>query len=267
MLKFLYETFAGRIILKLLSARWLSILAGKWLDRPSSKFLIKPFLKKGNIDLSEYQKEDYKCFNDCFTRHIKPENRPVDTRKDALIAPCDGLLRAYKIDDDLVMPVKESIYSIKDLLKKDECAKCFEGGTALVFRLCVDHYHRYCFPDNGRVTDDYFIEGVLHTVQPIALRNRPVFVENCRNIALLETENFGRIAQIEVGAMLVGKIKNHKITEFEKGMEKGMFLYGGSTIILLLEKDKVRVPQSCFKVTDNGTELKVKQGQRIGKAI
>ncbi|MBQ3968509.1 MAG: phosphatidylserine decarboxylase, partial [Lachnospiraceae bacterium] len=67
MLKFLYETFAGRIILKLLSARWLSILAGKWLDRPSSKFLIKPFLKKGNIDLSEYQKEDYKCFNDCFT--------------------------------------------------------------------------------------------------------------------------------------------------------------------------------------------------------
>lgn len=263
MLKFLYHTAPGRMLLKLLANRKLSILAGRWLDSPSSKFLINPFLDKNNINRANYLDEEYTCFNDCFTRRIRPELRPIDERKNSLIAPSDGLLRAYPIKDGVVMPIKESQYSIETLLRDPELAAEYEGGTALVFRLCVTHYHRYCFPDNGKILKNYFIDGVLHTVQPVALSALPVFTENCREITVLETENFGRLTQIEVGAMLVGKIKNHAVTEFNKGQEKGMFLYGGSTIVLLVKKDTVTFPSVLFEASAEGRELSVKQGQRI----
>ncbi len=84
----------------------------------------------------------------------------------------------------------------------------------------------------------------------------------------MKTENFGRVTQVEVGAMLVGKIKNHHgSTTFVKGQEKGMFLYGGSTIILLFEKDKVKLPQSFFDMTKQGKELPVKMGQKLGERL
>ena len=76
------------------------------------------------------------------------------------------------------------------------------------------------------------------------------------------------VTQIEVGAMLVGKIKNyHEKTAFYKGQEKGMFLYGGSTIILLFEKGKVEIPESCFYITKRGWEFPIRMGEKIGNKL
>ena len=73
LLRFLYETAPGRLLLKPLVSRFLSEAAGRFLDTPLSKPLIRPFLKAGNIDLNEYLPETYGCFNDCFTRRIRPK--------------------------------------------------------------------------------------------------------------------------------------------------------------------------------------------------
>ena len=115
-----------------------------------------------------------------------------------LPAPCDGLLSAYPITDSLVIPVKGSRYSIRDLVRDEELAKKYEDGTCLVFRLCVHHYHRYAYPDNGRKTKNTFIPGVLHTVRPVALRELPVFTENAREYTVIRSENFGDVLQMEV---------------------------------------------------------------------
>lgn len=267
-LRFLYNTLPGRCLLRLLCARGLSRACGRFLDSPLSRPLIRPFVRKNGIRMEDYLCKDFRCFNDCFTRRIRPGLRPVDRAADALIAPCDGLLSAYPISGGAVIPVKQSAYTVAELLGGDPAAARFEGGICLVFRLRVDHYHRYCYPDGGRLLKSAFLPGVLHTVRPIALARTPVFARNCREYALLETDHLGLIAQVEVGAMLVGRICNHPAPErFERGEEKGMFCYGGSTVILLIEGGRVRLPEAALALTEAGMEIPVRMGERIADVV
>ena len=283
MLKFLYETIIGRMILKGLTAPGLSRAVGHFLDTKPSKIFIKSFVRNNGINLDDYYSEGFTCFNDCFCRRVKEDRRPVDMNPSSLIAPCDGLLSAYRITDGLVIPVKQSRYSVADLLgassidpkiseevssEAEKLAREFDGGLCLVFRLCVDNYHRYHYFDNGSKGRNIFIPGKLHTVRPIALRNRPVFTENAREYTVMETENFGKAVQIEVGAMFVGKIaNNHEEHTFKRGEEKGCFLYGGSTVILLLKKNAAKLDDIYLANTNSDVETPVKMGQKIGKRI
>lgn len=264
-LKFLYRNPIGRIFLRLLRARWVSVLAGAFLDTRFSKPLIAPFIRKNGIDLSEYESDGFTCFNDCFCRKIKNGMRPADTDEDALASPCDGLLSVYRIESGGVYPIKQSKYSIGSLLRNEALAEEFGSGYIYIFRLCVNHYHRYHYPAAGRKSGNVHIKGTLHTVRPIALENGAVFCENSREYTVIDTENFGRIVQMEVGAMLVGKICNlHGEKAVEKGEEKGMFLYGGSTIVLLTGEE-IKPSEVFLKNTKEGLETPVKAGERINE--
>ena len=266
-LVFLYRTVPGRMLLKLLIGRGLSQAAGRVLSSPVSRPLISPFIRKHGIDLTDYAEEDYSCFNDFFCRRIRPERRPLPADPADLMAPCDGLLSAYRITDGMVLPIKQSRYSVSDLLGMDAAARRFRDGVCLVFRLCVDNYHRYCYVDNGQKGPNVFLPGVLHTVRPIALESVPVFVRNCREYTIMETAHFGTVAQIEVGALLVGRIDNREgEASILRGEEKGRFLYGGSTVVLLLEKDRVSFDEALFNATANGIETPVVMGQVLGRA-
>lgn len=264
-LKFLYTNFIGRCILKILTWRLISKICGFFLDSKLSKVLIKPFVKKNNIDLDDYYSDDFKSFNDCFSRKIKKDKRDIDKDPRVLISPSDGLVSAYKISDDLILDIKNSKYTINSLIKDDDLSEKYKNGTCVVIRLCVNHYHRYCYPANGTKSDNIYIKGCLHTVRPIALENNKVFSENSREYTILKTDNFGDIIMMEVGALLVGRIKNyHGEYKFKKGEEKGMFQYGGSTIILLVEKD-VKIDKKFFEETDKGLEVPIKMGEVLGR--
>lgn len=263
-LRFLYHTWPGRILLRMLTARWVSKLCGAFLDSRMSKPLIGKFVKSNGIDLTQFESDHFRCFNDCFCRKIKEGGRPIPTDENVFFAPCDGLLSAYRITEDTVLPVKQSAYTIPSLLQNKQLAARYQNGTCLVFRLCVNHYHRYCYPASGTKGENVFIKGKLHTVRPIALESCPVFVENCREYTLIDTDRFGQVVQMEVGALLVGKIKNHHgAGAVIRGHEKGMFLYGGSTIILLLEKDAVQVKEAFFSATENGEETPIRLGDNL----
>lgn len=267
-LRFLYRTAPGRILLRLLRSRPVSALVGAFLNTRLSKILIPRFVKKNKIDLSDYESDGFRCFNDCFCRKIKPNLRPVETDPNALISPCDGLLSAYRITEGLVLPVKQSSYSVASLLQDPDLAKTYQDGVCLVFRLCVNHYHRYCYVDNGTKSENVFLPGTLHTVRPIAIEKYPVFVQNCREYTTIRTENFGTVTQVEVGAMLVGKIKNlHGAGKVTRGDEKGMFLYGGSTVILLLQKNTASLPETLFQSTKDHIETPVRMGSVIGEKV
>lgn len=267
-LVFLYRTAPGRLLLKLLTARWISKLAGTFLDSPLSKPLIKRFVKKNDINLDDFHSDGFRCFNDCFTRKIKDGKRKIDTGADSFISPCDAFLSAYRIDGETAVEIKGSEYKIRDLVECDELAARYSGGACLVFRLCVHHYHRYIYLDGGTKGENVFIPGKLHTVRPIALETYPVFKRNCREYTVMHTDNFGDVTQIEVGAMLVGKIRNHRgACSFIRGEEKGMFLYGGSTIVLLTERGRVDFDDEIFAATDRDEEIPVLMGQRIGTKI
>lgn len=265
MLKFLYQTIPGRLILKILINPKLSEICGRFLDTGFSKVLIKPFVKKNKIDLSCFYSEGFNCFNDCFSRTIRPGYRNFDRDEKALCAPCDGLLSVYKITNNLVIPVKGSRYSIPRLLHSSKLAASFEGGYCLVYRLCVNHYHRYSYFDNAVKGKNHHIDGKLHTVRPVALYQVPVFTENSREYTIMKTENFGKVVQMEVGAMLVGKIvNNHEEGKVIKGREKGCFMYGGSTIIVLLQKDAACINEDILRCSKHAKEFPVRMGERIG---
>ena len=95
MLRFLYGTAAGRLLLRPLTAPALSRLAGRFMDSRASRVLIGPFVRRNHIDLADYLPARYGSFNAFFTREIRPEKRPFDPRPESLCAPCDGLLSAY----------------------------------------------------------------------------------------------------------------------------------------------------------------------------
>lgn len=268
-LSFLYRTKPGRILLKPLTSRTLSKLTGRFLDSKMSKFLVPGFINNNDLNTAEFEKTEFTSFNDCFSRRLKDGSRIVDTDSDAMIAPCDGLLTVVPITGDTVFPIKQSEYSINTLLRDRKLAKRYENGYALVYRLCVSHYHRYCYVESGRKSRNRFIRGVLHTVRPIALENRPVFIENCREYTCIKTPSFGILTQMEVGAMLVGKINNFQTGKVfvKRGDEKGTFLYGGSTIIVLVEPDKLTVDDHILEASKYGREYPVLYGQRIGQKV
>lgn len=267
-LKFLYCNVFGLPILRLMTARWVSRLAGAYLDSRLSRRKIKKYIKKHAIDMSDYIEEDYQSFNAFFTRRIKSERRPFARESDALVAPCDGKLTAYPIDEELRFRVKGFDYSVETLLRNGDLAREFQGGVCLVFRLTVTDYHRYFFFDDGTASGNTFIKGRLHTVQPAALEKRRVFTENCREYTVLETEHFGKAVQVEVGAMMVGRIVNAvKSGEFRRGQEKGYFEFGGSTVILLLKNGAAELDGEFFANTQKGLETLVRCGERIGTAL
>ena len=263
-LRFLYHTLPGRIILKLLVRPGISKLVGKYMDTGLSKIHIRRFIKNAGIDLSEYEDEKYTCFNDCFTRKIRLENRPICDYEEQLISPCDARLSAYKISEDAEFVIKNSRYRVKDLIDGSNEAPDYRGGTCLIFRLCVDNYHRYCYVDDGIILENRSLPGKLHTVRPIAMGKFPIFIQNAREYTVMKTKHFGVVSQIEVGAMMIGKIKNYKRSgKVNRGEEKGMFLYGGSTIVLLIEKGHINIPEECFNAKAQDCEVPVKYGQGL----
>ena len=266
-LNILYNTAPGRVILKPLSSRFLSDLSGKLMDTKASMCLIDPFVKKNGIDVDEYDISGVNSFNSFFCRPVNDGARPVCSEADALISPCDGLLTVLPIREDTVIHVKQSSFNVSGLLQSEKIASRYEGGVCLVFRLCVDNYHRYCYVDSGEKSRNAFIPGVLHTVRPVALEREPVFTENCREYCLIRTENFGTIVQMEVGAMLVGKIKNElrDAGNVVRGEEKGHFEYGGSTIVVLIKKGVAELLPEIMANSFDGVETPVKMGEKIGE--
>ena len=162
-----------------------------------------------------------------------------------------------------------SSYTLPELLEDDALAERFCGGWCLIFRLSPDDYHRYSYPDAGTQERTVHIPGVLHSVNPIA-GSMGVYRRNSRCYTLLHTAHFGDVLEMEVGALLVGKILNHEEaagTRFEKLQEKGYFAYGGSTVILLLEPGRVVLDEDILRYSAQGIESRVRTGERIGEAL
>lgn len=268
MLHFLYQTKRGRCVLKVITHRAVSKIAGGFLSTPLSIPLIRPFIRKNGIDMSDCKEQKFSTYNKFFTRELHAEARPIESDPDALISPSDGKCTVYPIDADTTFSVKGALYTVSDLLGGDPLADRYRGGYCMIFRLCVDDYHRYCYVADGEKGENHFLSGILHTVQPIAVGTSEVYKRNCREYTTIETERFGMVTCVEVGALMVGKIKNHHgAGTVTRGTEKGMFLFGGSTIVVLVEPGKVEVDDDLLENTAAHRETLVKYGERVAVRI
>ena len=69
---------------------------------------------------------------------------------------------------------------------------------------------------------------------------------------------------MEVGALLVGKIVNHHgKAKVKRGQEKGYFQFGGSTVVVLVEKDRIIIDEDIMENSCQNIETIVKFGEKV----
>ena len=274
MIKMLYDTPKGKLPLEFLIKRKVfSALSGILFDTGLSTKKIMGFIEEYKIDMTKCNQSvvDFKSFNGFFTRKQNPGNQSFNSIENSLCSPGDGRMRAWEnIDINKIVQVKGSFYSLKELIKDEKLAEGYQGGSCIILRLAPVDYHRFHFIDSGTATPSIKIKGEYYSVNPTALKAIPfVFCKNKREYSILKSEHFGSILYIEVGATSVGTIiQTYKPGEkVAMGDEKGYFKFGGSTLILFLEKDRVFLDKDILEQTELGFESKVFVGDKIGMKI
>jgi phosphatidylserine decarboxylase len=105
-------------------------------------------------------------------------------------------------------------------------------------------------------------------VSPVALRrNVRYLVENKRELTLIESPEFGPVAVLEVGATNVGSITQSFVPgrTMAKGDEKGLFAFGGSCVITLFQRGRIRFDADLLSSSEQHVELYAKMGDRLGE--
>jgi phosphatidylserine decarboxylase len=269
--RWLYSSTSGSLLSHLLCKAPISKAYG-FIQSNSllSQKKVKPFINKFEIKLEEYEDQEFKTFNDFFIRKFKPGKRNFTQKREEMPAFSEARYFGFEeINEKTQIPVKGIYLQSKDLIANEKWHEIFSSGPLMIARLCPVDYHRFHFPDDGEVLDEYRVHGKLHSVNPIALKKKEdIFITNERHVTILNTKNFGKIAYIEVGAICVGKIvQSYRAKTFKRGDEKGYFLFGGSTVIIIGEKGKWKPSSDMLNYTSKKMETYIKLGQPVAQLL
>ncbi|AAZ40720.1 phosphatidylserine decarboxylase proenzyme [Candidatus Blochmanniella pennsylvanica str. BPEN] len=258
----------------LLPKYWITYLVGlgaSWKGGWITRYAILLFIHIYKIDMKESDKPnltDYATFNAFFTRKLHKNARPIDTNPSTLIIPADGIITQIgKINQTNIFRVKNAPYHLDGLLAgHDNIIDYFINGSFVIIYIPPQNCHRIYMPCTGTLREVLYIPGNLFSVHPKITKNMPnIFSRNERVICLFETD-FGYMAQILIGAIIVGSIEttwlgtitppregivrhwryssNNTNTDaddsiiLQKGHEMGLFKLG-STVINLFGDKKV----------------------------
>ncbi|KAI0631129.1 phosphatidylserine decarboxylase-domain-containing protein [Trametes polyzona] len=146
---------------------------GKWMDSPDSisKESIDTFYTADSYHMWDYERVDWKTFNEFFARHIKKSARPIDAQADnkIIVHPADAVFDGcWPVDDsaNCQFTAKGIPWNIRELL--DDVAggtnygPQFAGGKFCHSFLGPNDYHRQHAPVSGRVVEARVIAGLCY---------------------------------------------------------------------------------------------------------
>ena len=136
----------------------------------------------------------------------------------------------------------------------------------VIARLSPTDYHRFHFPVDGTPSAPHPVQGPLFSVNSIALAKRlSALWENKRVMTEIATE-CGTILMVEIGATCVGSIHQtfSPHAKVKKGDEKGYFSFGGSCLVLLFEKNRIRFDADLVMNSSKQLETKGLFGTSLG---
>ena len=269
-LRWIYGNPLGKLSLHALVKRHaFSRWYGARMSKPESAGRINPFIERYGLDPGEFAdpSSSFRSFNEFFYRKLKPTARPI--AESSIVFPADGRHLGFpdisKIDSFFV---KGQTFDLPALLGDAALAEKFAKGTLVLSRLCPVDYHRFHFPAAGIPSETKTIPGPLFSVSPIALAQKLAYLwTNERTLTRLETERFGTVLILEIGATCVGSI-NQTYTPcrpVEKGAEKGYFAFGGSSTITIFEPGKVKLAEDLLENSARQTELYARIGSAMGE--
>jgi len=262
----------------LASRKLVSRLYGAYCQSPRSQHLIKSFIANNDIDLTGCA-GSYENFAQFFARKKSGIEFPTDAG--VMGSFCEGLASVYEnIDPEAVIAAKGATYTLAELFgggvgyeeraEGERLAEKYRGGTHLHLRITPTDYHRMHFFDDCEVTDATFINGDLHSVNPLAVAKiARLYCQNKRVRVQVATENFGDVTLMEVGATFVGSIVHRFLVgdRARRGRQASYFLPGGSLVLAFFEKGKIKFDAGIVARTAQGIETRVQVGERIGNAM
>ncbi len=257
---------------------------------PVSHWIIRDFIRRYGVNMQEAQSaqaSDYACFNEFFTRALKPGARPV--AESAFVSPVDGAISQLgPIEGDQIFQAKGHRYSTQALLGGDAAlAKVFEDGDFATIYLSPKDYHRIHMPCAGRLLRMVHVPGDLFSVNPTTARGVPgLFARNERVVCVFESlpdpgqpeSKPGVFVMVLVGATIVGSMatvwhgvvnppRSGQIRRWDyssptgappvvlaKGEEMGRFLLGSTVVLLFPSNTLLFNPEWC-------AQLPVKMGE------
>lgn len=249
---------------------------------------IKSFIKAYGINMAEAKyknAEDFKTFNDFFTRELEEGARTIDNDASTLCYPVDGAISQQgDIVDGQLIQAKGFDYSLTSLLGGDDrTAAPFQHGKFSCIYLAPKDYHRIHMPMAATLREMIYVPGDLFSVNPLTANNVPdLFARNERVVAVFDTEH-GKLAMVLVGATIVASIETTwagTITppagkdifrwtypssgvdaiHFEKGDEMGRFKLG-STVVSTFAPNMIEFNQ------DAGPETVTRLGEHYADII
>ena len=258
--------------------RAMSMREGVRMNSAESARDIPSFVASYNLNTDEIEKpiSEYATFNEFFARKLKPGMRPVASPDDGSVAvsPADCRMTVFPtLQAAASIWVKGSKFTVEHVFgshpEAAEAARMFVGGSLAIARLAPQDIHRFYSPVQGRVHSITPMNGALFTVNPLAIRSPiNVYTENKRVLVLIDTEDFGMVAAVVVGATIVGSIEMTKEVgdTVEKGEELGLFYFGGSTVLLFFQPGRIEFNADLVERTTKPIETLVRIGMGMGKA-
>ena len=272
-LKLIYDNPFGKLLLwAAVKKSWFSRWYGWRMSQPASKARIRPFIRKYKLDEEEFDSdpEGFRSFNEFFSRKLKPDARPIEQENAVAVFPADGRhLGVQDLSANLGFYVKGQKFDLPKLFQSEELAGRFRKGSLIISRLCPVDYHRFHAPVSGKISEARLINGSLFSVNPIALRKRlSVFWENKRYLCMIDSDYHGKVAQFIVGATCVGSatFTFSQKQRVKKGEELGYFSFGGSSVLTLFEKDRLRISEDVQQHSQANIETYAKMGEEMGRA-
>lgn len=268
-LRWLYNNPFGKLALgSVIKRKFVSEYYGKKMDSLKSKKMIAEFVKEYGINMEESEKSvnEFNSFNDFFCRQLKRGARKISDKD--VVSPADGKIIAFNsLSETDTFFVKGKKFNLKEYLNDEILANEFDGGAMAIIRLAPVDYHRFHFPVEGKAGKTVKINGDYFSVSPIALKKSiEIFMENKREYCIVENEKLGKVVVSEIGAAMVGSIiQTYKENQdIKKGDEKGYFKFGGSSVMILFQKDKIKFDEDLINNTKQGFETYIKMGEGIG---
>lgn len=264
-MRLIYENPVGSAsLLWLVKRKAISRVYGLYCRTRHSAKMIPKFIEQYDIDMTGSSGR-YKNFAQFFARERDGISFPESAQ--TLGSPCEGLVSVFEgLHPDQIVAAKGAAFSLTDLFRDANLAKGYEGGTMVSIRLTPANYHRMHFFDNGTVTASRIIKGDLYSVSPLAL-NKVIrlYCRNKRAIIEFETENFGNVVLVEVGATFVGSIVHcfEADQKVERSQMASYFKPGGSLVLMFLKKGAFTPRTELVERTAQGYETKVSIGEAL----
>lgn len=250
----------------------------------TSRWLIDTVVKRFDVDLAEAADPDpraYPSFNAFFTRALRPGARVADPDPRALLMPADGRISqcgpiGHPDERGRIFQAKGRSFTAAELLGRQADAEAFDDGVFATVYLSPRDYHRVHMPWTGTLRETVHVPGRLFSVGPAAVQQVPrLFARNERLVCHFDTD-FGSMAVVMVGALLVSGVETvwsgeeipaygKRITRkdyrgqdivLERFAEMARFNYGSTVIVLL--------PRGVADLSPGlAAETPVRLGQRL----